>query len=75
MKFIYVLAVGAVIVFIVYFELHQKKEMKKKEKVVFFSLTAFAYGLAIMIIFFPEIYGPTQFISHLFEPLAFWLLQ
>ncbi|MDQ0255078.1 hypothetical protein J2S74_002460 [Evansella vedderi] len=65
-----VLSLGIVILLMVWFELSQLQKHEKKEKVVFLGITVFTYGLAIFLIYNPDIYGPTQLISDIFSPLA-----
>ncbi|GAX91386.1 hypothetical protein [Effusibacillus lacus] len=43
---------------------------QKREKVVFVTLTAMGWVLAVLLVFFPDIPGPTQLIDAIFKPLG-----
>ncbi len=64
--FVATLAV-ALIIFFVWPSINQKQ---KKEKVTFITLTIMGWLLAILLVFFPELPGPTQMIDKIFSPLG-----
>lgn len=43
---------------------------QKKEKAAFVILTTMGWLLAILLLFFPDMPGPTQMIDMLFKPLG-----
>jgi hypothetical protein len=45
----------------------------KKERVSFLVVTAIGWSLSTMLIFFPDIPGPSQFMDWLLKPLGTWL--
>ncbi|WP_026574189.1 hypothetical protein [Bacillus sp. UNC438CL73TsuS30] len=53
-------------------KLHQHQ---KRDKIAFLALTILGWILAILLIFFPELPGPTQFVSWMYEPLGKWLAK
>lgn len=46
------------------------RQNRKKEKVAFVILTALGWLLAILLVFFPDIPGPTQMIDTIYKPLG-----
>ncbi|MGP0690230.1 hypothetical protein ACW5UC_27180 [Priestia aryabhattai] len=70
MKWITVLGITICVVLIVWYEWPKINRNQKKEKVVFVALTAMGWLLAILLLFFPDMPGPTQMIEMLFKPLG-----
>ncbi|MBU8919799.1 hypothetical protein BGM25_27810 [Bacillus sp. FJAT-29953] len=46
------------------------KKHQKKEKAAFLSLTFLGLFLSVLLIFFPEMPGPTQMIDWIYKPLG-----
>jgi hypothetical protein len=57
----------------VLFQWPMLKKNQKKEKISFLMLTAFGWIMAISLILFPDIPGPTQIINYIFKPLGMLL--
>jgi len=70
MKWITVLGITICVVLIVWYEWPKINRNQKEEKVVFVALTAMGWLLAILLLFFPDMPGPTQMIEMLFKPLG-----
>ncbi|MBP3039690.1 hypothetical protein J9303_09345 [Bacillaceae bacterium Marseille-Q3522] len=68
MKWISVLGITILIVIFTFYE--WPKMNQKKEKAAFLTLTIFGWMLSIVLIFFPNIPGPTQLIAYLFKPFG-----
>jgi len=43
---------------------------QKKEKITLIVLTAFGWCLAVLLVYQPDLPGPTQFIDTVFKPLG-----
>lgn len=56
------------------YEWPKMNQKQKKEKWVFAGFTLLSWGLAVLLVFFPDLPGPTQLIEYLFQPLG-WLLE
>jgi hypothetical protein len=52
------------------YELPKMGQTQKKVKAAFFTLVGIGSILAILLIFFPEMPGPTQMIDSIFKPLG-----
>lgn len=71
MKFGAVLGMTLIVALMVLYERSLMKSKKqKKEKAVFVTLAATGWLLAILIIFFPDMPGPTQLLEIIYEPLG-----
>jgi Na+/melibiose symporter-like transporter len=53
-------------------KLNQKQ---KKDKVTFIALTIMGWLLAILLVFYPELPGPTQMIDAIYRPLGSILMK
>ncbi|GGJ60173.1 multisubunit Na+/H+ antiporter MnhB subunit [Anoxybacillus voinovskiensis] len=63
---------GSIVVVVLIFllELPRFRRAEKKEKTVFLVLLALGMALAVVLIYFPDVPGPTQLVHYIFEPLA-----
>jgi predicted permease len=61
------------ILLMVLFQWPKLKKNQKKEKISFLILTAFGWIMAISLILFPDIPGPTQIVNYIFKPLGILL--
>lgn len=69
MKFGAVLGLTLIVALMALIELprmHPKKQ--KKEKAVFVTLAATGWLLAILLLFFPDMPGPTQLVHTMYKP-------
>jgi hypothetical protein len=64
------LAITVGVVLITIYECQKMNQNQKKEKVAFITITAMGWLLAILLVFFPDMPGPTQMIEKLFKPLG-----
>jgi hypothetical protein len=65
-----VLAATVVSVLIVLFEWPKINRGYKKEKAALLVFTAIGWGLWLLLIIFPDLPGPTQFVQNLLRPLS-----
>ncbi|PGY12943.1 hypothetical protein [Bacillus sp. AFS031507] len=70
MKWIMVLGITICMILIALFEWPKMSRNQKKEKAAFVTITAMGWLLAILLLFFPDMPGPTQLIDKLFKPLG-----
>lgn len=70
MKWLMVAGITVSVVLIALFEWPKMNRNQKKEKITFVTLSAMGWILAILLLFFPDMAGPTQMISWLFKPLG-----
>ncbi|MEY2196586.1 hypothetical protein AB7942_28300 [Neobacillus sp. BF23-41] len=65
-----VLAITVGVVLITLYEWPKINQNQKKEKAAFVTLTAMGWLLSILLLYFPDMPGPTQMIEKLFKPLG-----
>lgn len=70
MKLISVLGIIFIGILISLYEWKNINKEKKREKRVFVILTGGSVALAILLVFFPEMPGPTQMVKGVFNPLG-----
>lgn len=70
MKWITVIAITVCVALVTLYEWPKMSHNQKKEKAAFVTLTATGWLLAILLLFFPDISGPSQMIEKLFKPLG-----
>jgi hypothetical protein len=69
MKWIKVAGITVCVVLIVLYEWPKMDRNQKREKAAFVTLSMMGWLLAILLLFFPDMPGPTQMIEKVFEPL------
>ncbi|GIM45008.1 hypothetical protein DNHGIG_05570 [Collibacillus ludicampi] len=70
MKLGYVAAMTILVALIFIYEWPKIDKAKKKEKITFLSLNLIGWILAVLLIFFPDLPGPTQVVETIFQPLS-----
>lgn len=70
MKWVALCGVTLVVALIVLYEWRKINPNQKNEKAAFITLTASGWVLAALLIFFPELPGPTQWVEAVFRPLG-----
>jgi hypothetical protein len=70
MKWITVIGITVCVVHIFLYVWPKMDRNQKKEKAAFVILTTMGWLLAILLLFFPDMPGPTQMIDMLFKPLG-----
>ncbi|MED1472732.1 hypothetical protein [Bacillus salipaludis] len=70
MKWLEVIGITVCVVLIILFEWPKMEQNQKKEKTAFVTITAVGWILGILLLFFPDMPGPTQMIEILFKPLG-----
>lgn len=65
-----VFGITLVAILITLYEWPKMKKNQKKEKWTFVTLTIAGWLLAVLLVFFPDMPGPTQFIDMIFKPLG-----
>ncbi|OLO42756.1 hypothetical protein BTR23_01780 [Alkalihalophilus pseudofirmus] len=70
MKWIMVLGITFVIVLMFLYEWPKINQKQKKEKYTFVVLSAMSWILAVLLLFFPEMPGPTDMVDRIYKPLG-----
>jgi hypothetical protein len=70
MNILYILGISVIIIFIYWLECTRFTKPSKKEKATVATLLLLGWILAILLIYFPEMPGPTQLIDLIFKPLG-----
>ncbi|MDN4073171.1 hypothetical protein [Fictibacillus terranigra] len=70
MKWPTIIGITIVVVLLTFYEWPKMDQHQKKEKKAFVTITAMGWLLAILLLFFPDLPGPTQMIDSLFSPLG-----
>lgn len=70
-----VIGVTLIVALMTLYEWPKISRNQKKEKAVFASIALSGWLLAVILIFFPEIPGPTHFIEMIFKSQSKWLEQ
>lgn len=70
MKIIAVLVIILIGILITLYEWQQINQDQKREKLTFVILTVGSMMLAILLVFFPEMPGPTQLVEGILKPLG-----
>lgn len=70
MKWFYDVDFFVVAVLIMLFEWPKLKKQQRKEKMALISLLVISIGLAMMLLYFPGIPGPTELVVKVFQPLG-----
>ncbi|SDH87525.1 hypothetical protein [Alteribacillus bidgolensis] len=73
MKILDVLGITVIMVWVYFYEWPRIEKNQKKERRTFVVLTIIGWSLAILLVFFPDIPGPTDFIREIFKPIEKWL--
>ncbi|TWD99596.1 hypothetical protein FB550_107232 [Neobacillus bataviensis] len=70
MKWGTILGCTALIIVIILFQSSRLKQKQVKEKAALLTLSILGWILAILMLFFPDMPGPTQFIDWMYRPLG-----
>lgn len=70
MKWGAVLGITVLVACIVLYEWPSMNPKQKKEKAAFIGLTAMGWLLGVLLVFFPDLPGPTQLFETIFKPLG-----
>ncbi|PFN79144.1 hypothetical protein COJ85_30860 [Bacillus sp. AFS076308] len=70
MKWGTILGCTALIIVIILFQSSRLKKKQVKEKAALLTLSILGWMLAILMLFFPDMPGPTQFIDWIYRPLG-----
>jgi multisubunit Na+/H+ antiporter MnhB subunit len=73
MKWAAILGITVVLVFMTIYEWPKMKVQMKREKIAFAALTILGGVLAFLLVFYPEMPGPTQWIDAIYKPLGKFL--
>jgi multisubunit Na+/H+ antiporter MnhB subunit len=69
-KFAAILGFTVILVFITLYEWPKMKGQMKREKIAFAALTILGGILAFLLVLFPDIPGPTQWLNAIYKPLV-----
>lgn len=70
MNYASVIGITTAVILITLYEWPKMKINQKKEKWAFISLTMIGWILAILLVFFPDMPGPTDLIDIIFKPMG-----
>ncbi|PLT35412.1 hypothetical protein [Bacillus sp. V5-8f] len=70
MKLVVVLVITVIMLLIFLYEWPKIEKGQKKERAAFVTLTTIGLLLSILLVFFPEIPGPSELLSNLFYPFG-----
>jgi len=70
MKWLKIISITAIVFTPAFFMMLKMKQSPNNEKVTFALLTALGWILAILLVLFPELPGPTQVINKIYKPLG-----
>ncbi|MEH7544974.1 MULTISPECIES: hypothetical protein [Bacillaceae] len=70
MKWGSILGCTVLIIMIILFQWSRLKQKQVKEKAALLTLSILGWILAILMLFFPDMPGPTQFIDWMYRPLG-----
>ncbi|MBP1989996.1 hypothetical protein [Paenibacillus eucommiae] len=70
MKLLAIAAITLLLYMMMLFDWPKIKRHQRREKAAFAAITVFGWGLAVLLIFFPDIHGPSQLIDAIFKPLG-----
>ncbi|RCW43465.1 hypothetical protein [Paenibacillus prosopidis] len=73
MKWAAVLGITVMVAFIILYEWPKINPKQKKEKAAVIGLTVMGWLLGVLLVFFPELPGPTKLFDTIVEPLGKWL--
>lgn len=73
MKWAAILGTTAVLVFMTIWEWPKMEVHMKREKLVFVALTILGWVLAVLLVFYPDLPGPTQWLDAIYERLGNFL--
>ncbi len=64
-----VIGITGIVIFISLYEWPKMGPTQKKEKASFITFTALGWILAVLLLFIPDLPGPTQLVRAIFKPL------
>ncbi|MDN3017908.1 hypothetical protein PH210_17065 [Paenibacillus sp. BSR1-1] len=70
MKMVYLLGTTLLVLLMVLSQLEKINKNQKKDKVVLIVFSVFGWLIAILLIFFPDVPGPSELIDVLYKPLG-----
>lgn len=68
-----VFGITVVVILMALYEWPKMEKNKKREKRTFIALTMAGWLLAVLLVYFPDMPGPNQFIDKIFRPLGMLL--
>lgn len=70
MKWEAVFGLTVIVAFIFLYEWPQMNPKQKKEKAAFIGVTTMGWLLGVLLVFYPDLPGPTELFSMIFGPLG-----
>lgn len=70
-----IVAITFIVCLMALYQWTKMNQYPKKDKIVFISLTAIGWILAMLLIYFPDIPGPNKMTQIIFEPLGKMILK
>ncbi|MBM7643988.1 multisubunit Na+/H+ antiporter MnhB subunit [Scopulibacillus daqui] len=74
MKLMYAAGITLIVVLMTLYEWPKLKQAnKKKEKTAYTIITLIGWVCAVLLVYFPDMPGPTQVVNFFFMPISKWL--
>jgi multisubunit Na+/H+ antiporter MnhB subunit len=70
MKWGWVIGLTVILLMIVWYEWPKMNPNQKKEKAAFATLSVLGWVLAVLLVFQPELPGPTQLVEFIYKPFG-----
>ncbi|MCQ6561750.1 hypothetical protein [Paenibacillus mendelii] len=70
MKWAAILGITVILVLMAMYEWPKMDKKMKKEKSAFVAITIIGWLLAMLLVFFPDMPGPTQLVDAIYKPLG-----
>lgn len=71
MKIFFVICITLVVILMFMIDWPKlKKQGKRKDKITFVTLSFMSWILAVLLLYFPKMPGPTQLVDWVFKPFA-----
>lgn len=70
MKLALVFGITIVVALMFWYEWPRINKNQKKEKIAFVVLSALGWIIAVLLVFFPDIPGPTELVDKIYKPLG-----
>ncbi|OIJ15280.1 hypothetical protein BKP35_05380 [Anaerobacillus arseniciselenatis] len=70
MKWAMIFGITILTALILWYELPKINQNQKKDKYVLIALSAMSWVLAVLLLFFPNMPGPTELVDQIYKPLG-----
>ncbi|WP_409300816.1 hypothetical protein [Peribacillus sp. SCS-155] len=70
MKILTICSITLLVAIMVLFQWSKMKSDQRKEKISFVCITASAWLLAVLLLFFPGMKSPSELLTYIFKPIS-----